>query len=775
MIKINYFNKNDEVGIAFYGDKFLDILTFLKEKRFKFNVTNKYWTSSIFNIFGIVDELKKIDEVIIQPESIIAYNEKKENRNKNALCFVRQKFDKELLKVPPLKGVPPYENYQLEDIGKGITQNRLLLAHEQGLGKTFILINIINYLWFNKKIDKILIIVPFEAMYNWRRELLHFSNFFKKKDILISMAKENRNFLEYSNNIIITTYRHFLTVSDDYYKLAHKGKIVKKYRKATIPFEKWGEKRMIICDESHCFTYNTLICTNKGNLKIGDIVEKHLKVKILSYNHYNNKFEYKKIKHYFKNIVSNQLLTKVYTTNNMKINSTYNHPFFNGKSYNSLKDIIDGESLQVLQEDFQDKQKNNSIKSFRLDSVKILERRNFKRYGNSDKGYTTVYNLEIKDNNNYFANNFLVHNCIKNLQSRQAHVLHLHKDYFYYRYLATGTPDPNGINGYYSQINFLDTSLISEDYYTWLSNIANIGNKFSEYSINYFYADKVEKFIKSISSVVIRRKSEDCLDLPELRIKKVYVPLNKEQEFIYKDIIRAILKKIFKEKAENNESFKSVRKILNKFPFLSLALDNPSILKNNKDREYDFGDNLNRRIDNFTLDKHSKIEVLDSLVKKYINNKQKIIIWSGHPLTMNELAERYKKYSPIVIHGQIKIPKEKSVNSYRDELLEKFRNTCSTNLLIASYKVLSTAINIVEANIAIYFDRSYDLKDWLQSIKRIHRYGQSKNVIIHPIIIEKTIDERLDRNLNKKEDINKNLFNRDSLTKEEWEKIFLGE
>lgn len=47
-----------------------------------------------------------------------------------------------------------------------------------------------------------------------------------------------------------------------------------------------------------------------------------------------------------------------------------------------------------------------ALKFYGLESVSLQECRNIKQYGKC-----TVYNLEVEDNHNYFANDYLVHNC----------------------------------------------------------------------------------------------------------------------------------------------------------------------------------------------------------------------------------------------------------------------------------------------------------------------------------------------------------------------------
>jgi SNF2 family DNA or RNA helicase len=245
--------------------------------------------------------------------------------------------------------------------------------------------------------------------------------------------------------------------------------------------------------------------------------------------------------------------------------------------------------------------------------------------------------------------------------------------------------------------------------------------------------------------------------------------MNEKQKFLYRNFVQYFIKKIYEKESSEH---RRIRFIVNKFPFLSLSLDNPEILQ--QDESLILPISLKQQLDNWEFKDHSKLEVCDSLVYKYIREGHKVIIWSGHPRTIESLAKHYEKYMPIIIHGQNKIGSNMTVNEWRDQQIELFKNDESKKLLIGSYKVMGMAINLTEICRNIYFDRSYDLKEWLQSIKRTHRFGQDSRVIVNPIIIEESLDERLDRMLEQKEDINSHLFDRSRMSMEEWKALFSG-
>ena len=88
---------------------------------------------------------------------------------------------------------------------------------------------------------------------------------------------------------------------------------------------------MVACDEAHrCFDYNTLVATNYGYLKIGDIVKNHICVYVKSYNEHTDQIEWKKITNWFENFVHEPLIELTISTNSgiKTIRCTRTHKIF---------------------------------------------------------------------------------------------------------------------------------------------------------------------------------------------------------------------------------------------------------------------------------------------------------------------------------------------------------------------------------------------------------------------------------------------------------------
>lgn len=595
-----------QVHILFKGQNFLDILNLCKSSYLRYEPKTSSWISSPSKALSLLPKFENIESVDVNIEQL------KEATNRSVETqFIRFQFDESVLSYPPIKGKTPFENFQIECMKKGLNQNRLALFLGMGLGKTYIMIGILNHLFKYKNISNVLIISPVEGLYNWKTELLRFNSFnLTEEEIYIANAKNRLPFNEVKNKIVIMSYRTFLMISDDEYSKTNKGKRGVKYRKPILDFTNFGQdenNRVIILDESH---------------------------------------------------------------------------------------------------------------------------------------------------------------LIKNKDARQTHVISLHKQFFHYRYLLTGTPTPNSFNEIYTQMKFLDEASVPDAYMDFVLEIANVGNRFSMFAINYFYEDKIKNYEKKFSPWVIRIKSDEAIDLPELYVKKIHLELPSLQKQIYQQLIDYVLLVI----KEDNDGRIIPRLVQNKFPYISQALDNPLLL--NRDDSIKSSEII-KLLKKFKFKDHGKLEITNSIVEQLMNDKKKLVIYDYHPLTLDLLAEHYLQYDPLVIHGQ-NTPSGISTPEFRSNIIEEFKHSNKRNLLIASSIVLSTAVNIVQCHNVIYFSRNWNLIDWVQSQKRFHRIGQTQNVLIQPMIFIDSLDERLDGSLDKKKHLNDSIFQKESLTKDEWKGIFTG-
>jgi SNF2 family DNA or RNA helicase len=345
-------------------------------------------------------------------------------------------------------------------------------------------------------------------------------------------------------------------------------------------------------------------------------------------------------------------------------------------------------------------------------------------------------------------------------------------DQFKFKYLLTGTPYPNNIAEIYQLLNFIDINIIYNDKKHFLfslsKNIDHWGN------IIEYDEEKVKEFLEKIKSFIFRRYKKEALpNLVQQYNKKIYIEMNKKQLEIYQLIITSTLQSLKEEKGQL-----LVRDVMNRFPYLTLVCSDPSILdgkliskieKNNLFNEIDI--EIESKLSQWNFYDNSKLEVLTDIIEE--NEDKKIIIWCSHPRTIDNLGIYYKKYNPITIHGKSHEKTKEDKEIYRDKLLYEFKNT-NRKIIIMNPGIMGTGVNIQEAEISIFFDRSYDIKEYLQALARNHRGNSTKDVTNYLLLLDNTLEIRQNAILEGKEYLNNNLLKYETLPKEEWLKIFNG-
>jgi len=621
MVNIEKIKKN-KYKITYTGEYFDEYTQISKDNQISFDYNDKCRYADKTQTYYFIKEAS-VYEPILNSEELL-----KECYPDDLNQFSVRPLKKDLFLAPPIQGKGENEKYQLIGIKKGVCSNRFANFDEQGLGKTYQIINILNHISFYTEFKKLLVVCPTNVIYNWRRELLRFSTFFKDREKCLIVDKENRDFLDYEEN--------------------------KKY-------------------DVFIMNYNTFR---------------------LCYDFYDK--------------------------------------------------------------DWQEKKSNKNIK---VDSDKEDKKRKI------TKAYLEFNKFAPKEE---WAVVLDESHKIKNNDSLQSKMILKHKEMFEYRYILTGTPAPNNEAEIYNQIKFLDENVLGRNYLKFLRSLGCKGNRFSVYAIDKedIKPEKVEEMYNKISNICVRRKSEDCLDLPPLTVIDNYCEFKKKHWKIYKITLKRRIMDLLSE-----DGYIDSVKVRSVCLFKQLnVLDNPRSVIN--DEEVIDKDNLYRIVENFTIENHSKFDVLDDLINKYvIDEKRKLIVWSYHPDVLDMLKDYYKKLNPYILHGRIfKVNDNKAL--YIDEINKKFKEDKKSNLFFASPKILKEGINMTYIERMIYFDRSMDLIEYLQSRKRLHRIGAENEVIQHNLIVENSVDEQVDKMLRDKEFLNTKLLNKKYFDIKDLEELF---
>ena len=138
-----------------------------------------------------------------------------------------------------------------------------------------------------------------------------------------------------------------------------------------------------------------------------------------------------------------------------------------------------------------------------------------------------------------------------------------------------------------------------------------------------------------------------------------------------------------------------------------------------------------------------KEQRLDTLLAEIVARGEKVIVWSSFIENVNYFYAKYKSLISVRIHGGMTIED-------RNKSVEKFKSG-EANVLFATPQAAKEGLTLTIANNVIFYDRGFNLDDYLQAQDRIHRISQTKTCFVYNLMIKDSIDVWVDKLLQAKQ------------------------
>ena len=329
------------------------------------------------------------------------------------------------------------------------------------------------------------------------------------------------------------------------------------------------------------------------------------------------------------------------------------------------------------------------------------------------------------------------------------------------RVILTGTPIPNGYEDIYNLYEFIwpDKEIINYNVYQ-LKDMSN--NRFDS---------RIEQLIDNISPFFIRISKKEILPpdkYPITHHAPVIVPMGKIQREIY-DFIAEKYVSYF----EDNLDVISATATLKKARFIRMmqAATNPVLLKESLENYYheqgvsnelyiDDSEIINKILNYNELEKvPTKFKKVRELVSKIVDKGEKVVLW-GTFITSIKQLQKYLKECGIeseLLIGEVPIEQDDTPENIltREKIIRNFHeNESPYKVIIANPFAVAESISLHKAcHTAIYFERTFNAANFIQSKDRIHRVGLKENTETHYyyILSENSIDQTIHTRLNEKE------------------------
>ncbi len=139
-----------------------------------------------------------------------------------------------------------------------------------------------------------------------------------------------------------------------------------------------------------------------------------------------------------------------------------------------------------------------------------------------------------------------------------------------------------------------------------------------------------------------------------------------------------------------------------------------------------------------------KLEYVEDVLENLDETGEKMIIFSQYPeKTLKLIKPRLGRFNPLIYQGSL-------TSKQRDAVLQRFKEDADARVLLISLKAGGLGLTLTMANYVVHFDSWWNPATMSQAEDRTHRIGQKKNVFIASLITRDTVEERIQRILEDK-------------------------
>ncbi|KOR76885.1 DEAD/DEAH box helicase [Paenibacillus solani] len=307
---------------------------------------------------------------------------------------------------------------------------------------------------------------------------------------------------------------------------------------------------------------------------------------------------------------------------------------------------------------------------------------------------------------------------IKNYRTKQAQsVMKLSAPH---RIAMTGTPVENRLAELWSIFHFLNPG--------YLGSFHSFRQR---YAPGEGQQERLRELHKLVSPFMLRRLKSDPdirKDLPEKLELKSYCPLSEVQGAMYQAVVDEMMGQI-----ESQTGMARKGLVLSSLTKLKQICDHPQLLRRDEGRPLrpDSSGKMERMLE--ILDSIADVEESALIFTQYVGMGE---------LLVSMLERKYGK-QPYFLHGGV--PKRE-----RDEMVRNFQSGEGTEFFVLSLKAGGVGLNLTRANHVLHYDRWWNPAVENQATDRVFRIGQHRNVQVHKLISQGTLEERIDELIEQK-------------------------
>jgi len=213
---------------------------------------------------------------------------------------------------------------------------------------------------------------------------------------------------------------------------------------------------------------------------------------------------------------------------------------------------------------------------------------------------------------------------------------------------------------------------------------------------------------KQLAPILLRRKTEECLDLPPVRWEVVAYDLSPALQKIYNQMK-------YKLQREWEEASKS-------YATMTAAMADMRILCTAPKK-------LTPPVDLVS----PKIGIIQRIVERHISNGQQVLIFAWHRKVVEAIAHATIEYGSVMVNGDVPQGVRLSrIAAYKEGM---------ASVMVASIGTLGTGVDLYMTGAVIFAERDWSPANNNQAYRRAWRIGQKASIIVYDITARNTIEE----------------------------------
>ena len=294
------------------------------------------------------------------------------------------------------------------------------------------------------------------------------------------------------------------------------------------------------------------------------------------------------------------------------------------------------------------------------------------------------------------------------------------------RVAMTGTPIENDLTNLWSLFDFLNKGLLGTS-----TEFKGFCKGLTEQPEGY------ARLKAMVSPFLLRRVKTDkriISDLPEKLETVDYVSLSKKQVVLYRKLVADMEQKLLTSSGMERRGL------------VLAAISKLKQICNHPDQS------LGQT--GFAEEESGKLAMLRALCETIREKRERVLVFTQFREITGALATFLTSVfgeKGYVLHGGTRVDKRK-------EIVEAFQGEDYVPFLVLSIKAGGTGLNLTKANHVIHFDRWWNPAVENQATDRAFRIGQEKNVMVHKLVCQGTIEEKIDAMIESKRALAENVI-----------------